>query len=175
LTTNARLGRRLAAARTGKGTPLVRVRSSDLAQAGVERAPRVVGQADGRPVLEDGRVLDVANVIWCTGYRPDYSWIALPQFPQDELPAHRRGAVLDQPGLYFIGLPFLYRTASSLVGGVGADARHIAHLTALYLARERPRGAAKTGSRRTAAVALPHQPAAAPADEEHRRFRARSE
>jgi len=51
-----------------------------VAEAGVERAPRVVGQVDGRPQLEDGRVLDVANVIWCTGYRPDYSWIALRSF-----------------------------------------------------------------------------------------------
>ena len=66
----------------------------------------------------------------CTGYRPDYSWIALPHFPRDEQPAHQRGAVLDHPGLYVIGLPFLFRMASSLVGGVGSDARHIAHLIA---------------------------------------------
>ncbi len=131
LTTNTRLGRRFAASiHAGKGTPLVRVRPADLAEAGVERAPRVVGQVDGRPRLEDGRALDVANIIWCTGYRPDYSWIALPHFPRDEQPAHQRGAVLDHPGLYVIGLPFLFRMASSLVGGVGSDARHIAHLIA---------------------------------------------
>jgi putative flavoprotein involved in K+ transport len=129
LTTNTQLGRRFAAnVNSGKGTPLVRVRPSDLADAGVERAPRVVAQVDGRPALEDGRVLDVANVIWCTGYRPDYSWIALPHFPHDELPPHRRGAVVDHPGLYFVGLPFLHRMASSLVAGVGPDAKHIAGL-----------------------------------------------
>jgi putative flavoprotein involved in K+ transport len=129
LTANTRLGRRFAASvHKGKGTPLVRVRPADLTAAGVERAPRVDGQVDGCPRLEDGRVLDVANVIWCTGYRPDYSWIALPEFPRDGLPIHHRGAVLDQPGLYVIGLPFLFRMASSLVGGVGPDARHIAHL-----------------------------------------------
>jgi putative flavoprotein involved in K+ transport len=127
LTSSTRMGRRLAAnVNSGKGTPLVRVRPSDLANAGVERAPRVTGQVDGRPRLEDGRVLDAANVIWCTGYRPDYSWIALPHFPHDELPVHRRGAVVDHPGLYFVGLPFLHRMASSLVAGVGPDAKHIA-------------------------------------------------
>ncbi|HEX2286150.1 MAG TPA: NAD(P)-binding domain-containing protein [Mycobacterium sp.] len=131
LTTNTRVGRRFAdSVNSGKGTPLVRVRQRDLAEAGVVRAPRLAGQVHGRPRLEDGRVCDVANVIWCTGYRPDYSWIDLPGFPADQLPVHERGAVLGQPGLYVIGLPFLYRMASSLVGGVGADARHIAHLIA---------------------------------------------
>jgi putative flavoprotein involved in K+ transport len=131
LTSSTRLGRRFAAnVNSGKGTPLVRVRPSDLADAGVERAPRVVAQVDGRPRLEEGRVLDVANIIWCTGYRPDYSWIALPHFPHDELPAHRRGAVIGHPGLYFVGLPFLHRMASSLVAGVGPDAKHIAGLIA---------------------------------------------
>jgi putative flavoprotein involved in K+ transport len=131
LTANTRLGRRFArSVNSGKGTPLVRVRPSDLTEAGVERTGRLVGQIDGRPRLEDGRVVDVANVIWCTGYRPDYSWIALRRFPRDRLPDHQRGAVVDHPGLYVIGLPFLFRMASSLVGGVGPDARHIAHLIA---------------------------------------------
>ena len=131
LTSGTRVGRRFAAnVHSGKGTPLVRVRPSDLADAGVVRMPRVTGQVDGHPRLEDGRVLDVANVIWCTGYRPDYSWIALPHFPHHELPAHRRGAVVDHPGLYFVGLPFLHRMASSLVAGVGPDAKHIAGLIA---------------------------------------------
>jgi putative flavoprotein involved in K+ transport len=131
LTANTRLGRRFAGSvNAGKGTPLVRVRPTDLAQAGVVRAPRVVGQVDSRPQLDDGQVLDVANVIWCTGYRPNYSWIALPRFPHDRLPTHQRGAVQGHPGLYVVGLPFLFRMASSLVGGVGPDARHIAHLIA---------------------------------------------
>jgi putative flavoprotein involved in K+ transport len=131
LTAGTPFGRRFAeSVNSGKGTPLVRVRPEDLSEAGVERVPRVVGHVDGRPRLEDGRVLNVANVVWCTGYRPDYSWIALPGFPTNEQPAHRRGAVVDQPGLYVIGLPFLFRMASSLVGGVGEDARYIARCIA---------------------------------------------
>ena len=51
--------------------PLIRVKPKDLAAAGVERVARTAGVRDGRPVLEDGRVMDVENVIWCTGYRQD--------------------------------------------------------------------------------------------------------
>ena len=50
-------------------TPLIRVKVRDLDAAGVERVPRVTGVRDGLPQLEDGRVLDVANVIWSTGFR----------------------------------------------------------------------------------------------------------
>ena len=146
LTANTSAGRRFSASvNTGKGTPLVRVRPADLTAAGVKRAPRVVGQVEGRPRLEDGRVLDVANVIWCTGYRPDYSWVSLPHVPRDRQPAHHRGAVVGQPGLYVIGLPFLFRMASSLVGGVGADARHIASLIVRHLENEPRPGQVASG------------------------------
>jgi putative flavoprotein involved in K+ transport len=109
-----------------EGTPLARVRPKDLEAAGVERVPRTVGVGGGLPTLEDGRVLDVANVIWCTGFRPDFGWIALPVFGEDGEPTHERGVVEAAPGLYFLGRPFLYGFTSSLVGGVGRDAEHIA-------------------------------------------------
>jgi putative flavoprotein involved in K+ transport len=109
-----------------EGTPLARVRPKDLEAAGVERVPRTVGASGGMPALEDGRVLDVANVIWCTGFRADFGWIALPAFGEDGEPAHERGVVEAEPGLYFVGRPFLYGFTSSLVGGVGRDAEHVA-------------------------------------------------
>jgi len=77
------------------------------------------------PALEDGRVMDVANVIWCTGFRQDFSWIDVPIFMEDSEPIHERG-VTSEPGLYFVGLDFLYAFTSENVGGVGRDARHIA-------------------------------------------------
>ncbi|MGH3041077.1 MAG: flavin-containing monooxygenase [Gaiellaceae bacterium] len=109
-----------------EGTPLARVRPKDLEAAGVERVSRTVGAQDGRPALEDGRVLDVANVIWCTGFRADFGWIDLPVFGDDGEPLHDRGVVPAEPGLYFVGRPFLYGFTSSLIGGVGRDAEHIA-------------------------------------------------
>jgi len=115
--------------------PLERVRPRELAAAGVERVPRTVGVRDGRPLLEDGRVMDVATVVWCTGFRPDFSWIDLPVFDQDGAPAHHRGVVESQPGLYFVGLWFLSAFTSSLIGGVGRDADHIAGQIAVHRAR----------------------------------------
>jgi len=114
-----------------RGIPLGRVRRKDLAVAGIERVPRVDGVRDGQPMLEDGRVLDVSNVIWCTGFIPDFRWIDLPVFGENGFPVHDRGIVESQPGLYFMGLLFLSTLSSALVGGVGRDAEHIAcHIVA---------------------------------------------
>ena len=103
------------------GGPLLRVKKGDLVDAGVDVVEhKVTGVQDGRPVLADGRVLDVRNVVWCTGFRHDMTWIEVPLEvdPESGLPVHDRG-VTDQPGLYFVGLPFLSRFASTLVGGAG--------------------------------------------------------
>jgi putative flavoprotein involved in K+ transport len=108
-----------------RGIPLGRVRRQDFAAAGIERVPRVIGVRNGSPLLENGRVLDVANVIWCTGFAPDYGWIDLPLPTRNGVPIHTRGVVESCPGLYFVGLPFLYALSSALVGGVGRDAGHI--------------------------------------------------
>jgi putative flavoprotein involved in K+ transport len=53
-----------------RGAPLIRTKLRDLAAAGVERVPRLVGVRDGVPLFEAGRLLEVANVVWCTGYHP---------------------------------------------------------------------------------------------------------
>ena len=82
--------------------------------------------SDGRPVLDDGRSLDIANVVWCTGFHPDYSWIDLPVFDEAGMPVHQRGAVIGEPGLYFVGLHFLYALSSTMIHGVGRDARYVA-------------------------------------------------
>jgi putative flavoprotein involved in K+ transport len=124
------IGRRLRSQMINKGVPLGRVRLKDLDAAGVVRLPRTIAASDGRPVIEDGRVVDVASVVWCTGYRPVFHWVHLDVFDQQGQPVHDRG-VTSEPGLYFIGLFFLASAASSLVGGVGNDAQYIArHIAA---------------------------------------------
>jgi putative flavoprotein involved in K+ transport len=125
LTVNTPVGRRARPKILSSGAPLIRVKPRDLASAGVERAPRMIGVRDGLPLLEDDRTLDAANVIWCTGYHPGFSWIDLPIF-EAELPMHERGIVQSEPGLYFVGLEFLYAMSSVMVHGVGRDAEHIA-------------------------------------------------
>jgi putative flavoprotein involved in K+ transport len=125
LTVKTPLGRKARPHVLEHGAPRIRVKTDDLVGAGVEQVPRTTGVKDGRPVLEDGRVLDVANVIWCTGFHQDFGWIDVPVFDGAGSPEQQRG-VTTQPGLYFVGLDFLYSFASENVGGVRRDARHIA-------------------------------------------------
>jgi putative flavoprotein involved in K+ transport len=127
LTVNTSIGRKVAAELRPHGLPLARVKPADLLAAGVERIfARTVGVRDGLPLLDDNRVLNVANVIWCTGFKSDFGWIALPIFGDDGEPIHERGVVPTEPGLYFVGLFFLSSLTSSLVGGVGRDAAYLA-------------------------------------------------
>ena len=127
LTLDTPLGRRAQPQRLSQATPLIRVRSQDLLTAGAELVPRTAGvAANGLPELEDGRVLDVANVIWCTGYTPGFEWIDVPLTLEHGRPQQRRGVVADQPGLYFVGLEFEYAMSSSMVQGVSRDAAHVA-------------------------------------------------
>ncbi len=126
LNADNKMGRRFKEMTGKKGAPLVGISRKDFQRAGVERVPRMVGVHEGKPVLQDGSVLSVANVIWCTGFAPDFHWIDLPVFGSDGYPIHYRGVVDGEPGLYFLGLPFQYTLTSSLIGGVGRDARYIA-------------------------------------------------
>jgi len=133
LTVDTRLGRKMRKGALAHGAPLIRLRPEDVIAAGVERVPRTMGVKDGKPVLEDGRIPDVSNVIWCRGFTPDFRWIELPVFVfgEDGYPIHYRGVVEGEPGLYFVGLLFLYSLTSSLIGGVGRDAEYVSgHIAA---------------------------------------------
>ena len=92
------------------------------------------------PHLEDGFQLEEINeldlheagirtIIWATGYGYDFSWVKIPVFDSDGLPEHERG-VTRYPGLYFIGMPFLYSGKSGLLYGAAEDAGHIAEAIA---------------------------------------------
>jgi putative flavoprotein involved in K+ transport len=80
--------------------------------------------------LKDGRVLDVKNVIWCTGYHHSLPWIDLPVFDEKGEPVHELGIVKKIPGLYFFGLRFLYSMTSATLVGVGRDAKRVAEAIA---------------------------------------------
>jgi putative flavoprotein involved in K+ transport len=125
LTVKTPIGRKMRAKFLTKAGPLIRVKPKDLILAGVERVPKTIGVRDGLPVLDGNRVLNVANVIWSTGFNPGFSWIDLPVLGQDE-PMHERGIVAQEPGLYFVGLHFLYAMSSGMIQGVSRDAAYIA-------------------------------------------------
>lgn len=124
LTVNTPMGRKARQNLESGGAPLIRVKPKDLDAIGVERMPRVAGARDGRPLLEDGRTLDVANVVWCTGFTPGLDWIDLPIFDAEGHVGHYRG-VTGVPGLYVVGLGFLYAYSSMMIQGVGRDAAFI--------------------------------------------------
>ncbi|NUO55893.1 MAG: NAD(P)-binding domain-containing protein [Hamadaea sp.] len=119
------IGRKAQAAAHSGGGPLIRTRPRELAEAGVVRAPKMVGVQDGLPVLADGQVVAADNVVWCTGYEPGFSWVNIPVL-DGVTPRHDRGMVPEVPGLYFTGLHFQYAFSSGMVQGAGRDAERVA-------------------------------------------------
>lgn len=130
LTSKTPLGRRARPYVRAHAAPLIRVKPSDLTAAGVQRVGRVVGVRKGRPLLADGTVLDVSNVVWCTGFRTDFSWIDRPAFRSGNEPPHERGVVAEEPGMYMVGQLFQHALASTFIAGVGRDAAHVASVIA---------------------------------------------
>nr|WP_221382186.1 hypothetical protein [Actinoplanes polyasparticus] len=123
-------GRRVPAGRLGelvrkrgrRAAPLVWQSPASLRAAGIRRVPRVAGVSDGGPRLADDRVLTVANVVWCTGFRPGYDWLAPGALGPDGWPVHRRGVSTSTPGLGFVGMPLQSTFASAFLSGMPADA-----------------------------------------------------
>lgn len=132
------IGRKIRPKLLAVAGPLVRVKPKDLVAAGVQRVTRVAAIRDGRPILDDGQVLDVENVIWCTGFRPGFSWIDLPILGDRQMPTHEGGLVPTVPGLYFVGLHFLYSMTSETVTGMPRDAKRIADELARAATRRAP-------------------------------------
>ncbi len=119
-----------------RGIPLGRVRRKDFAPAGIETSAANDWGQERISGPRGRKVLEVSNVIWCTGFRPNYDWIDLSLQTHNGLPIHDRGIVESCPGLYFIGLLFLYSLSSALVGGVGRDAEHIVdHIVSTRLSK----------------------------------------
>jgi putative flavoprotein involved in K+ transport len=118
------MGRKFRAAAMNRGKPLVRTKLSDLKAAGVQRVGRIAGVRDGLPVTADGEVLEPQTVVWCTGFRSDYSWIDLPVTDEDGQPITQRG-VSPETGLYFLGREFQYAAASAFIQGLNQDARYL--------------------------------------------------
>ncbi|NWB86847.1 MSMEG_0569 family flavin-dependent oxidoreductase [Pseudomonas gingeri] len=72
----------------------------------------------------------ITSIIWCIGFQPDFSWVDVPVFNGRSYPGHRRG-VTAQPGLYFLGLPWLHTWGSGRFSGIARDAQYLVeHLAA---------------------------------------------
>lgn len=85
--------------------------------------------------LDRGRI---STIVWATGFRPDYSWLSAPVFDRRGRLRHD-GGVVDAPGMYILGLPFMRRRKSSFIHGAEDDARDLSEHLAAYLdGLERP-------------------------------------
>jgi putative flavoprotein involved in K+ transport len=127
LTRRTPIGRKVMEEIRSHGGPMLRVQRADLRERGVDRRlSRLSGAKDGLPVLDDGSVVDAANVIWCTGFRQVFDWIDLPIIGEDGWPKEYRGVVDSAPGLYFCGLSFQFAFSSMVLPGIGRDAEFVA-------------------------------------------------
>ena len=71
---------------------------------------------------------EIQTILWATGFRPDYSWLDVPVFDRKGRLRHD-GGVVEAPGMYLMGIPFLRRRKSSLIDGAADDAQDLsAHL-----------------------------------------------
>jgi putative flavoprotein involved in K+ transport len=72
----------------------------------------------------------VNSIVWATGFTTDYAWLDVDAFDDSGKPEHRRG-VTAEPGVYFLGLPWLSRRGSSFIWGVWHDAKFLADQIAI--------------------------------------------
>ncbi len=151
LTVRTPMGRSMRRKMFTQGAPLIRVKPKQLAAAGVQRVSRIASVIDGRLALEDGRRLDIANVIWCTGFGNGLSWLDLPIFEPDGEPRHESGIVAGEPGLYFVGLHFLHSFSSTMIHGIARDAHRIAEEIERRTRSGAPSTSPRTGEHSSAA------------------------
>jgi len=87
---------------------------------------------DAPPLGMDLRKGEIRTVVWATGFHPDYSWLDVPVLDPKGRIRHD-GGVVESPGMYLLGIPFLRRRKSSLIDGAGADAPELCDHLAGYL------------------------------------------
>jgi putative flavoprotein involved in K+ transport len=126
LTLQTPIGRRIRSRALSTGGPLIGLTMGEVIGSGVRRVGRIERAVEGRPAPMDGPALDVAAIVWATGFDHDFSWIHRPVLDEHGWPVQRDGAAAGEPGLYFVGLPFETGILSALVGGVGHDAELVA-------------------------------------------------
>lgn len=81
--------------------------------------------AKGEIIVTENRKIDnLKNIVWATGYRPNFSWIDGLELTKDGYPKHHRG-ISNIEGLYFIGLPWLHTRGSATLGGIKNDAEYL--------------------------------------------------
>jgi putative flavoprotein involved in K+ transport len=120
-TVDSRMGRRMSERETLIGSTPRGIRR----QHGVELHGRALSAQGSTVRFDDGTQVDVAGVVWATGFRVDHSWIDVPVFDAGGRLIHQRG-VTQAPGLYFLGMYWQHTRGSALLGWVKDDAEYLA-------------------------------------------------
>ncbi|AGW92610.1 MSMEG_0569 family flavin-dependent oxidoreductase [Cupriavidus sp. DF5525] len=104
-----------------------------IAERGIEAPPPSAYAPVWTPPAErtelDPQAAGIGSIIWCIGFRPDFSWLEVPVFNGRGYPGHERG-VTAHAGLYFLGLPWLHTWGSGRFSGIARDAEYLAGLIA---------------------------------------------
>jgi len=113
-----------------------------IADNDITAPPASVYQAVWEPVEESTTLAlentGISTIIWCIGFTPDFRWLDAPVFNGAGNPKHHRG-ITAQPGLYFLGLPWLHTWGSGRFSGIARDAEHVAaHIAARVLENRVP-------------------------------------
>ncbi|MDR6677655.1 MSMEG_0569 family flavin-dependent oxidoreductase [Pseudomonas oryzihabitans] len=99
-----------------------------IAQNGIEapagNAYEPLWRPENSPTTMDLSRAGITSIVWCIGFQPDFSWVDVPVFNGRSYPGHRRG-VTEQPGLYFLGLPWLHTWGSGRFSGIARDAEYL--------------------------------------------------
>ena len=95
-----------------------------LSRRNVEAVGKTIDAEEQIIYTEKKELTDISNIIWATGYRPNFSWIEGLELTKEGYPKHKRG-ISNTKGLYFIGLPWLHTRGSATLGGIKNDAKYL--------------------------------------------------
>ena len=142
-----------APSRAATGAQKGRIKARNATRKSLRRtASNPPGSRQSPPLGMDLNSGEIQTVVWATGFRPDHSWLDLPVFDRKGRIRHD-GGIVEAPGMYLMGIPFLRRRKSSLIDGAGDDARDLSAHLAAYLEGAAPRPASDPASDdRTSAV-----------------------
>jgi len=103
------------------GTPVKQI----LKRKNVKPVGKTLHCDNDNIITHQSKLKSIKNIIWATGYRPNFNWIKGLELDKEQYPIHYRG-VSNMKGLYFLGLPWLYTRGSATLGGIKKDARYLA-------------------------------------------------
>lgn len=96
-----------------------------LKSSAITLLPRAIDAKNKNIIFSNDSQLEFKNIIWSTGFKPDYNWLELPRVLNERGAIKHQRGITTESGLYIVGMPWQHRRTSALIGGVGADAQYV--------------------------------------------------